>query len=77
MIKDETLRILEFDKILTVIDGFAYSDATRLEIHALRPLRDRVEIMQRFGRIEEPWTPLPGNLFTAPTSLCCRNWRAI
>ena len=53
MIKDETLRILEFDKILAVIDGFAYSDATRREIHALRPLRDRGEIVQRFGRIEE------------------------
>jgi DNA mismatch repair protein MutS2 len=53
MIKDETLRILEFDKILAFIDGFTYSDATRLEIHDLRPLRDRGEIVQRFGRIEE------------------------
>ncbi len=53
MIKDETLRILEFDKILAVIDGFAYSDSTRREIHSLRPLRECGEIEQRFGRIEE------------------------
>ncbi len=53
MIKNETLRILEFDKVLGVIAGFVNSDATRLEIHNLRPLRDRREIERRFGQIGE------------------------
>jgi DNA mismatch repair protein MutS2 len=53
MIKDETLRILEFDKVLAIIAGFANSDATRQEIDALRPLSERGEIELRFGQIEE------------------------
>ncbi|HTP66249.1 MAG TPA: endonuclease MutS2, partial [Geobacteraceae bacterium] len=53
MIKNETLRILEFDKVLAHIAGFAVSDATRLLIHDLRPLRERPEIELRFGRVEE------------------------
>jgi DNA mismatch repair protein MutS2 len=53
MIKDETLRLLEFDKVLAIIAGFAKSDATSLEIHALRPLGERGEIELRFGQIEE------------------------
>ena len=53
MIKDETLRILEFDKILGVIAGFVNSDATRREIHNLRPLRERRDIERRFGQIGE------------------------
>ncbi len=53
MIKNETLRILEFDKVLGVIAGFVNSDATRSEIHNLRPMRDRREIERRFGQIGE------------------------
>ena len=53
MIKNETLRILEFDKILVTIVGFANSDATCREIAAIRPLPDRQDIEQRFGRVEE------------------------
>ena len=53
MIRNETLRILEFDKILATIAGFANSDATRREIMALRPLHDRQEIERRFGQGEE------------------------
>jgi DNA mismatch repair protein MutS2 len=53
MISNETLRILEFDKILATIAGFAYSDATCREIHDLCPLCDRQEIEQRFGMVEE------------------------
>jgi DNA mismatch repair protein MutS2 len=53
MINNETLRILEFDKILGVISGFVNSDATRSEIHNLCPLPHRREIEQRFGRIGE------------------------
>jgi DNA mismatch repair protein MutS2 len=53
MIKNETLRILEFDKILSNIVGFANSDATCRAIGEIRPLRDRQEIEQRFGQVEE------------------------
>jgi DNA mismatch repair protein MutS2 len=53
MINNETLRILEFDKVLAVVAGFANSDATLGEIHALRPLADKGEIELRFGQIEE------------------------
>lgn len=53
MIKQETLRNLEFDKILGVIAGFAYSDATRREIMDLRPFGEREEIERRFGQVEE------------------------
>ncbi len=53
MIKNETLRILEFDKVLATIAGFAYCDATRREILDLRPLSERPEIELRFGRVEE------------------------
>src|SRR5512137_697186 len=53
MINNETLRILEFDKVLAIVAGFAKSDATRLEIHALRPCLEQGEIELRFGQIEE------------------------
>jgi DNA mismatch repair protein MutS2 len=53
MIKDETLRILEFDKILATIGGFASSESTKLEIAAIRPIPEQREIERRFGQIEE------------------------
>jgi DNA mismatch repair protein MutS2 len=53
MINNETLCILEFDKILGVIAGFANSDATRQEVLDIRPLGDRREIELRFGQVEE------------------------
>ncbi len=53
MIKNETLRILEFDKILATIVAFANSDATCREIGDLHPLGDRQEIERRFGRVSE------------------------
>jgi DNA mismatch repair protein MutS2 len=53
MIKNETLRILEFDKILATIVGFANCDATCRVIRELCPLWDRREIELRFGRVEE------------------------
>ncbi len=53
MIKNETLRILEFDKVLATIAGFVNCDATGREIRDLRPHSARPEIELRFGRIEE------------------------
>ena len=53
MIKNKTLHILEFDKILAAIAGFSYSEATIREIGALHPLSNKKEIELRFGQIEE------------------------
>ena len=53
MIETETLRSLEFDKILQTLSLYANSDATRDVISDLSPLADRTEIEARFGRVEE------------------------
>ncbi|BDV41694.1 endonuclease MutS2 [Geotalea uraniireducens] len=53
MIKHETLQILEYDKVLTVIGGHAHSDATGTAIGRLAPLGDRPAIEERFGQVEE------------------------
>ncbi|WP_298432536.1 MutS2/Smr-associated SH3 domain-containing protein, partial [Geobacter sp.] len=53
MIRTETLRTLEFDKILSAIAGYAHSDATREEIELVRPLGDGGAIARRFGQVGE------------------------
>ncbi|CAG0990219.1 partial Endonuclease MutS2, partial [Geobacteraceae bacterium] len=53
MIRHETLRTLEFDKILTAIAGYGHSTATREEIAHIRPLDDRAAITRRFGQVDE------------------------
>ena len=53
MIKAETLRGLEFDRILHAVAGYAHSDATEDAVMAISPLDSRGEIETRFGRVEE------------------------
>lgn len=53
MIRHETLRTLEFDKILTAIAGYGHSTATREEIALIHPLDDRAAITRRFGQVDE------------------------
>ena len=53
MINRDTLRILEFDRVLAVIAGNAHSDVSRQAILALRPLDYRRDIEARFGRVAE------------------------
>jgi DNA mismatch repair protein MutS2 len=53
MINQEALRLLEFDKILSVISGFAHCDITRSKVRAIVPLPDKTTIEERFGQIEE------------------------
>jgi DNA mismatch repair protein MutS2 len=53
MITTETLRGLEFDKILHAVAANAHSDATEDAILAIVPLESRGEIETRFGRVEE------------------------
>lgn len=49
----ETLKILEFDRILAWLAGFAHCPATVAAIEEIGPLGDRVEIGERLGRVEE------------------------
>src|ERR1039457_1749715 len=53
MIKAETLRSLEFDRILKAVGGYANCEATEEAVADLRPLEQRLEIEMRFGRVEE------------------------
>jgi len=53
MISNETLHILEFDKILAAVAGFANSDATRQAIREVRPFDECSAIETRFGQTEE------------------------
>ncbi len=53
MNKKETLRILEFDKILRTIAGFANSEISEQAVLDLFPLGARDEIEKRFGQVEE------------------------
>lgn len=53
MIRHETLRTLEFDKILAAIAGYGHSTATAGEIVHIRPLDDRDAITRRFGQVDE------------------------
>ena len=49
----ETLRILEFDRILAWLAGFAHCPATAAAIEEIGPLDGRQEIEERLGRVEE------------------------
>ncbi|QEM69392.1 endonuclease MutS2 [Geobacter sp. FeAm09] len=53
MITPETLKRLEFDKILTEIAAQAHSDATREQVMATAPLDDPEQIRLAAGRIHE------------------------
>ncbi len=49
----ETLKILEFDRILAWLAGFAHCPATAAAIEEIGPLTARGEIGERLGRVEE------------------------
>jgi len=53
MIKDDSLFLLEFHKLLTVISAFAYSEGTKEAVLSIRPFQNREEIERRFGQIQE------------------------
>jgi len=53
MISHDTLRILEFDRVLAIIGDNAHSDVSHEAIRGLRPLTDRRDIEARFGRVAE------------------------
>ena len=53
MTKRDALKLLEFDKILAVIAGFANSAPSRQAIHEILPQSSRTAIETSFGRVEE------------------------
>ncbi len=53
MIKKETLKTLEFDRILAAIAGLTHSEASAQRAHRILPLEDKSEIERRFGLVEE------------------------
>lgn len=53
MIRNETLRTLEFDKILAAIAVYGHSTATAGEIAHISPMDDREAITRRFGQTDE------------------------
>lgn len=53
MISSDTLRILEFDRVLAAIAGNTHSDVSCGAVRALRPLPERRDIEARFGRVAE------------------------
>src|ERR1035437_3971009 len=53
MIRAETLKSLQFDKILRTVAGYANCDATRDSLAAIRPFDSRKAIEKRFGQVEE------------------------
>lgn len=53
MIRTETLKSLQFDKILQTVAGYANSGATCAALLAVRPLAVRDDIERRFGQVEE------------------------
>ena len=53
MIKDNSLFLLEFNKLLTVISAFAHSEGTKEAVVNIRPFQRRKEIERRFGQVRE------------------------
>ena len=53
MIDKETLKRLEFDRILETVAGFAHCEASRLGALAITPLAGRDQMELRFGLVEE------------------------
>lgn len=53
MIKNDSRQLLEFDKILTFIAGFANSTPSQQAIAEILPLGTREAIENRFGQVEE------------------------
>jgi DNA mismatch repair protein MutS2 len=53
MITDETLSILEYDKVLAIVAAYAMSDCGKDSILSLRPLASKQEIEGRLALVEE------------------------
>ncbi|MEI8356728.1 MAG: endonuclease MutS2, partial [Deltaproteobacteria bacterium] len=53
MTKNETLKTLEFDRIVGTIARFASSETTRQDLLKIVPFKGREEIEKRFGQVEE------------------------
>ncbi|GAB4388957.1 MAG: endonuclease MutS2 [Thermodesulfovibrionales bacterium] len=53
MIRKEPLRVLEFDRVLEAISGYARCEASRRAVLDILPLRSRKRITERFAAVAE------------------------
>ena len=53
MITDNSLFLLEFHKLLSVISAYAHSEGTKEAVLNIRPFQKREEIETRFGQVQE------------------------
>ena len=53
MITDNSLFLLEFHKLLSVISSYAHSEGTKEAVLNIRPFQGREEIETRFGQVQE------------------------
>jgi DNA mismatch repair protein MutS2 len=53
MVTDNSLFLLEFHKLLSVISAYAHSEGTKEAVLNIRPFQEREEIETRFGQIQE------------------------
>jgi DNA mismatch repair protein MutS2 len=53
MIPESAIHLLEFNKLLGLISGYANSEASRQSVLDIRPLRERADIEKRLGQIQE------------------------
>jgi DNA mismatch repair protein MutS2 len=55
MIPESSIQLLEFNKLLGLICGYANSEASRQSVLDIRPLRERADIEKRLSQIHEIW----------------------
>ncbi|HEX8947570.1 MAG TPA: hypothetical protein VF790_01340, partial [Dissulfurispiraceae bacterium] len=48
-----TLTLLEFPRLLSVVSGYSHSEASRKAVLNIRPLGDRGEVEKRLGQVRE------------------------
>jgi DNA mismatch repair protein MutS2 len=53
MIPESSIQLLEYNKLLGLISGYANSEASRLSVLDIRPLHDRTYIEKRLSQIRE------------------------
>lgn len=53
MVKRGTVEALEFDRVLDIVSTYAYGDAARLAVAALRPLQSAEDIAERASTVQE------------------------
>jgi DNA mismatch repair protein MutS2 len=53
MKKRDSLKVLEFDKVLNVVSGFTHSEASQEYVFSIIPLNKKEDIEKRFGQVQD------------------------